>query len=434
MSPNISTNCIGGTMFEFNQNTKTSNDISTIVSNYNVILYYDEPILYFGSNTFNSKIIGCLIDSSIESGMKYDYIIIVTDNDLDRFIDGLVPLKQLMGSNPVFIKKTSLTDETIETYLLEYVNIPEEFLPSNDSLCPEEFDIPSNYTEISLVFKGSEADQNAMDIDNFKQWVDHSTPLVKQPFEILKNAIPSFQYNVNVLAKAGSFKFIYRYELMHDGNRSFLLDNQKDTLEFLVSSYLTYLFKEIYVQDEVNSINAKHISENLQKIIDIVNKFCDDNGYPNVDNVNSFVLASVSKAINHMNEINKRIIPSYDSLTLESKYPSELVSRTSKSKYIEDAAVLQSSFDEAIEQSLDIAIYKLSTKTKKGNAYLYYNTAENPEEKLIVDVGITIDTKDHIDNTDFTESLHKNKVITVTAKKEIDHNTKKVKRLIIAVP
>jgi hypothetical protein len=419
-------------MINYSTLTNANNALYTIVSNRNVVLYYDMPILSFGKNVYGAHLISCLIDYDPTTQTKEEFAILVTEDDLDKFVDRTISLLSLMQSSPVVINKINAVDNSSQSFNIEYGAIPVDLLPDVDSICPEEFDIPSNFSEISLIFKGSETDQNAMDIDTFKQWVEHSTPIVKQPFEIIKKAVESFQYRVKVLAKTGSFKFVYRYELLDAGNRSFLLENQKDTLEKLISDYLSYLFKDIYNQNEVNALYRKSVSINLQRLVDLVNQYCDNIGFPRNDNLDYLILESVSRSIGHMNEINKRIVPSYDSLSLESRYPVILISRSGKSKYIEDSCVLKSALDEELEQLLDIAVYKLSTKTKKGNAFLYYSTPDNPDEKKIVDVGITIDTKEHIDNTEFTESLHKNKVIQVLAKKEIDHNSKKIKRLVIS--
>jgi hypothetical protein len=126
-------------MFKFKKQ-KADQTTPNISSDFETIIYEDGPILYFGKNNQGNSIMGLSIDEDDKRQVKW-FIHVPIDNAtlLDFFLRKKSFLKILKEAKNLYLFERSYDAKCKVFYSLKFKEIPEEYLPLNDSLCPKFF-------------------------------------------------------------------------------------------------------------------------------------------------------------------------------------------------------------------------------------------------------------------------------------------------------
>lgn len=122
-------------MFEI-LSSKIETDEMEIVSEYDVLLFDQQPILFVGKNKDGRRIIGSSVDEDYSKSLERYFHIIVSDSDYDDFRAQKNTYRDLLAkSEPIYV--IDYYKKRIEIYLIKFADIPEGYIPTEQSFCPE---------------------------------------------------------------------------------------------------------------------------------------------------------------------------------------------------------------------------------------------------------------------------------------------------------
>jgi len=112
-------------MFSFNKDNPVDKRLVLIVSDFQVLLDNEEPILYIGKNEVETYIIGVSIDEDFTKRIEWHFHILVTHKLLKDFIKKQVTLNDVMkNGTSIFILEKTFDNSTMQYYPIEYKDIP----------------------------------------------------------------------------------------------------------------------------------------------------------------------------------------------------------------------------------------------------------------------------------------------------------------------
>lgn len=99
-------------------------------NNIDIIFYYDQPLIYIGTNKYNEKFLSIIIEDTTNI---IQYInIFITDTDINNYKSNKITTLELMKQNELLLWEIKNTPFPI-VYKIEFSDIPQENLPDNDS-------------------------------------------------------------------------------------------------------------------------------------------------------------------------------------------------------------------------------------------------------------------------------------------------------------
>ncbi|MBI5636334.1 MAG: hypothetical protein HZA03_00020 [Nitrospinae bacterium] len=121
-------------MFKIPEDKKNTSDSWVIVNDCEVYLYYDEPILFSGTNKLGERIIGSYVDSDYEAKFSRHYYTIVTEAIFQSFLcGGISYLSLLTQAKSFFVVDTSFDDESPNVHSVDISIVPSQELPLPNS-------------------------------------------------------------------------------------------------------------------------------------------------------------------------------------------------------------------------------------------------------------------------------------------------------------
>ena len=125
-------------MFAIDSHKIIDTDVPVIAYEYDVLLEYDEPILYVGRNVHGTRIIGSSVDEDVTSGISRHFAIAISECDYSRYYRGEVSYRELMNvADIIYVIDKRWDNGTKRTIAaLDINDVPEDYLPSKDTFHP----------------------------------------------------------------------------------------------------------------------------------------------------------------------------------------------------------------------------------------------------------------------------------------------------------
>ena len=126
-------------MFDIKNKQIYTNGLYDIVENFcSLINDGNNELLYSGTNKFGSKILGSILFEDDENLFLRYIHTLITDEIFYKFINKEISLKNIIiNCNSIFIVDKSYNNEIINTALVPIEKIPTDFLPLENSFCPD---------------------------------------------------------------------------------------------------------------------------------------------------------------------------------------------------------------------------------------------------------------------------------------------------------
>jgi hypothetical protein len=401
-------------------------ELILISDNYRVLLFDDEPILFSGTNVFGNRILGSSIDEDYEKKIEQYFHIIVDPKTYFDFINKKISYYSILkNSKRIFIVEKSFDKSEINSYPIDFNSIPKEYLPSEDTFCPDcEIQPSSSYT---LRLEGRLADKHYALPNVLSGILKAFTDFIKSAFSGLKGI--SLKPNVLISPYAsGSFNITFNVDFE---NEQLDLYRDNETYSIFLKDYLKYCID--YLPLEVDNIftpdghDAVYFEALLKKYQDIYSK-----SFLNIPpDTRAALLEEIKLSSNEMIELTGNVGSGFTSITLsnyvdDKEYPISFIDSTVKDTVNKTDSIIESktTISERDEKPVpyELHIFQLNTNTRNGTANLKIKDVdEMPKFRL------HIDGEEILEGTKYTESLHLNKWIKVTGTAHrVDNKIKKM--------
>ena len=124
-------------MFDFEKKESRSK-LPLIVSDFDILLFDDEPILFTGKNEKGDYIIGTSIEDDDDRKIQWYFHTVVDEAVYRKFIDRQITyLNILKNSDRIFIIGKAYDNSFVKIYYINFADIPSDYLPLENSYCPE---------------------------------------------------------------------------------------------------------------------------------------------------------------------------------------------------------------------------------------------------------------------------------------------------------
>ncbi len=395
------------------------------------LLEDENPILYTGTNRFGNRILGVIIEEDEDYSLVYFHILI-EDKSYYQFVKQQVSLREIIKTNPTFIVNFQ-NDELRDSNLISYEEIPADYLPLEDSFCPEFSTIPSLDYGVSL--KGKTADAHHVKIDDVN--------FVQASFGgLLQSALkPIQELGVNPRfflepAMASSYRVNYHIEFESYQTTLFHLDPL--LIADYLKTFLNYIVSElpnetdaVLQETENNSQGIVVIEEKLQQL------YKSSNQSPLTENLTKVIQETVNESALKFEDVSARIKQS------SSFNKIEILNYDPQGEAV-GIGLIDDSFYDSIKSKLFVAeksvkeviiemdpdlveyrilVYDLNIETGNCHAHFYPNESE---ENYKVKILIKHEDKS-IHGSVISNSLDEQKVVTIRGQAQrIDGKVKSI--------
>ncbi|WP_157474546.1 hypothetical protein [Dyadobacter sp. Leaf189] len=422
-------------MFEIDEKYKQEkeSDIFTIADNYQVFHFDEFPILFSGTNIYGNRILGSLI-SEDEDGYLFHYMhFLVTDKEYVLFTKGVSTYRDLLLKKQlIYIVEKTINGELNQNFIIDVNLIPAEYLPLEKSFCPNVQSVLGlNY---SFSLQGKLADvYSAIP----KVAASITTSIESIFLNLLKPLnIPSIDPKLLLTVPSeGSFKINFRITVDRKGQLPLFFGNQDESIQEYVQNFIEYLLNDFTSETELllereanlNKVDFEDLgidkeSKYSKKITSKLANVYQSIGLPYSKSAEQKTMSSILKSVDHLDKIGEEIGKGFIQIEvlghdnndkdisiglINADFAEEIVEQI---QYIEEYGKVVEIDDEY--QQYNLQIYDLNTDTRKGTAHIKNKYVDDiwdkPKIKIIGDSNLIKST--------FTESLHLNKFITVSAK------------------
>lgn len=400
-------------MFNINSNPIESN-MPIIVNNYKDLLFDEMPILYIGTNKYGNRIIGSLIAEDYQNKFsRFLHTVIDLDTYYKFVSKSITYLEIITTCNDRYIVDETFNGEKF-IFSIRFEDIPSEYLPLEDSYCPDIEHVFSFNYGASLT--GKLADEHKAEVNDVNS--------IQTKLETILNSTLSPIEDLNLKprtllepASIGSFRINFTIELLN--NKGFFpVDEEK------ISNYLSSFFDFIFLKmpDEEKDV-LRIFPDNLQPVKQALQDIYHQSNAQHSDaEIEESILENVNGTAKKVIDFNAYIenSDSFDKIEIIN-YGSDGheygVGRIDKGYLIAigERVIEEAPYLSIIEEETDIEakpyrilIYKLSSETGKGQARIYKDNTENYDK-----VFIHIKTHQPISKTYYSEGFHEGKVIDV---------------------
>jgi len=383
-----------------------------ITSNYiSLVNDGDNDIIYIATNRFGNSLLGSIVfEDDEEFYLRYIHTLISTE-DLNNFINQKLTLRDLILKNEtIFLVDKRYNGDVIKKSLIAINDFPENFIPLDNSYCPNF--VKSKSLDYSFSLHGKLADLHRADPLSLS---DTNTKI----FQLLNSATTflddiGIKYNIySEVAVAGSYELNYSIELTEEINLFSMPNN--DVNQF-IGDFLSYIFNTL--PNEKNDVIKTDVieSEELLKVKDELKSIYEKrHAYINDDSTEQKLIDLINYSVDSLKDFEYR---GFDNIEIKNKIDDQtkIPIAVIKESFYND--VIDKVYDIETEKKDDIVIideiprkytiqmYSFNKESGKGSSY--YNT-----EDTINRVGIHLKGKTDYHNTIFTKSLDENIKIEV---------------------
>jgi hypothetical protein len=233
-----------------------------IVANYCCLINDgNNDILFTGTNKFSSRILGSILFEDDENlYLRYIHTII-TDDEFYCFINKQTSLRDIISKcNSIFIVDKDYNHNTINSALIPFEDLPEEYLPLSNSYCPSF--VKKNSLDYTFSLKGDLAD------------IHKAEPLIMSDtnakvFSLLSST-SNFLEGIRIkpiiyseVAMAGSFELNFEIELKEELN---LFSQSQEDIKLFYYKFLNYIFEKLPNEPDNVIKHVEETSEHLKEL------------------------------------------------------------------------------------------------------------------------------------------------------------------------
>lgn len=386
-----------------------------IADNYHVFHFDEFPILYAGTNRLGNKVIGSLVCEFDDGDVFRHFHFPVTNKEYNDFIKQRISYRDLIKSQEsIYVLDKDINDKIIQAYFTPIIELPDNYLPLEGSLCPNvDMAVGLDFTwslqgkladmhealsaSVSSVSKSAyKMLNNFMDVRTLKQLHPqiHQLAFTEGSFKVgfrIKLTTMTLFTNERVLREFLQKCISYSMDNLPEEADKIAVGNIKDTF---FEKEIIPLAKELnngYTEDSGEYL--KSVADALIETIDEVDSICSQigKGFTGIE-------------ILGINSAEKEVTIGYID-----KAFAEKISTAKKS--ISQITTPGEEIDDS-NKEYRIQIYDLNTDTRKGTALI-----QNIDQADVMDrVKITIGGEADLTGSIFTESLHMTKWVIIKAK------------------
>ncbi len=406
-------------MFEIEPYREVPTDLPVIKSEYHVLHFDDEPILYSGKNRYGDIVLGSSVDEDYEGRIERHYCVPVDLATYSSFINGNISYYDILcQSKSIFVVDSDFDGKSFRTYLLPLADIPSDYLPMPDSFCPPQPVSESLALSLYASLKGKLADQHKA--------VPSELSRIQQALaDVLETALNSLreltQPNLYIAAYSpSSFRIHYEVQMpkqLDFGTQGYIRFYNK-LLRFCFNNLPTEMAKIVELTPEIS-----------YRFEEIVNEYKDLHSTVWVESGNkeayfrAQLIENVVEIANELKDASDAIGQHFTNISIfdgESDEASNVVGviddnfRDGIVEAIEIAGSKYSKFEaDATPQTYEIQIYSFNTHSRKGSAYVIVSNVHGDRE--VITTRITVLGDEILEETKYTESLHHKKTIQIRA-------------------
>jgi hypothetical protein len=394
-------------------------ELIEIEDNYKILHFDEFPILFIGTNKYGNKIIGSHLEEDDDNSEIFTLQTIITNNEYFDFINGKKSyLSILKESDSISVVIKSFNFKTKSAYDVDFSNLPEEYLPLDSSFCPETVKKHSLLYSISL--KGKLADMNKARATEVSKIQNGFSDFVEDIIKSLKgfNAEPKALLQPYSL---GSFRINLELDILQKGNKTNMFF-QLATFDKFLSDYIQYIGTDFHIDKELFfDSEQNNSSESLDKLEKSLTNLYDQAQVKKPENITKLLKEDIQNSITKFEKITEEVGENFETVEIinihpESNHTLAFLNRDFSEKFQNAVQEIEVStkgiFEDMNHNEYHIYIYHLNTDTRIGNAFI---KSLNDEDKMCKP-RIKIDGNESLEMTKYTESLHLNKWIKVSAK------------------
>mgnify|MGYP003645245703 CR=1 FL=1 len=394
-------------------------ELIEIEDNYKVLHFDEFPILYIGTNKFGNKIIGSHLEEDDDNQQIFTLHTILTNNEYYEFINGKKSyLNILKESNSICVVIKSFNFKIKNAYDVSFSDLPIEYLPLESSFCPKT--VKNHSLSYSISLKGKLADMNKALAIEVSQIQNGFSDFIEDRIKSLKgfNAVPKALLQPYSL---GSFRINLELDIQQKGKKTNMFFQLAKFDKFL-SDYIQYLGTDFHIDKELFfDTEQNNNSEPLQYLEDSLTDLYDQAQIKKPENLSKLLKEDIQKSINKFEKITEEVGENFDSAEIININPElnqtlAFINRDFSENFQNAVQEIEIStkgiFEDINYNEYLIYIYHLNTDSRTGNAFIKNH---NDDEKMSKP-RIKIDGDESLETTKYTESLHLNKWIKVSAK------------------
>ena len=401
-------------MFEIKPYKTIIRDLHKIVSNLTVLFNDgDNDVMYTGTNKYGNRILGIIMFEDDEKGYLRYIHTLITDKQYSDFLSKKITLRGILENNESFfiVDKNYVNEET-SSNLVYLSDIPEQFLPLDNSYCPDIINEPSLSYSVSL--KGNLADLNKTLPNELNDVNSKFSSFLSSATEMIYDFDLSREVYVESLM-AGSFKINFKIELKHTEQLA-LFNVPIKRLSNFFEEYLRYVFKtlpsedsDVFKKESITSPAFINLEKSLSSIYEAANITPQKNIEQQLIDTLNYSLPHLKDL--HYNKSFDRIeILNYDlsgqefqiGLIDESFIPA-VESKLFRTEELEKDDIIL--YDDS-PTKYSIRVYQMNTETGNGGAYL---SMDNSIEKI----SLHLRGRTNYDNTVYTRSMDTGNIIEI---------------------
>lgn len=398
-------------MFEVKGHKTIIKDLHNIVNN-KLILFNDgdNDLIYTGTNPYGNRVLCCIMFDDDDNEFLRYFHILTTEIQYTDFINKKVSLLNILKDNQsFFVVDFNYSLNELSSNLVSIDDIPNEFLPLEDSYCPDFIYNPTFQYSISM--QGGIADDHKSTSKGLNSLSTSFTDFFRSSTDFLKDLELNSDIFISALAP-GSFKINFKIEITEPSQLS-IMELPKNEINHFLNNYFNYVFNNLPIESEdvfhtevVLSEPFKKLEQELKqlydkkgatpqsgvehKLIDLINYSV--NNLKNIDYSQGFDRLSF---INQSNEGDEITFASIDN-NLISTIEKRLFDTT---EYIESDVIILD--EKPIEYTFQV--FQFNTDTGNGKAYF------TNQDGQITKIAIYAKGKVNYQNTGFTKSMDDSK-------------------------
>lgn len=252
-------------MFQINGHKALIKDLHKIVSN-RFVLFNDgeNDILYTGTNPYGNRLLCCIMFDDDESEFLRYSNILVTETQYSDFLNKAISLKQIFDTNGSFIAVDydyALTE--LDYNVVGISEIPDGFLPLENSFCPDFIYEPSfNY---SVSMQGGTADEHKVPVKALNSVSSSFSGFLQSATQFITELDLGREIFVEAL-QAGSFRVNFKIEISEPQQiNAWELPNEE--INIFLNNYFGYVFNNL-PNEEVNVFQNEIVESETFKTLE----------------------------------------------------------------------------------------------------------------------------------------------------------------------
>lgn len=382
-----------------------------------IILFSDgeNDMIYSGTNVYGNRILGVIIGEDDEDGFLRYFHLLISDKQYYDFLYQRISLLQLIKTiESFFVIDFDYNYNELVYSLYSIDDFPNEFLPLENSLCPEFIKEPSFDYVISL--KGKTSDIHLISPNDLNEVNTKFSEFLKDSTEFVNELNFNREIFVESL-KTGSFQIKFKLNL-NSPNQTSIFPINTDKIESFLKNFYSYVFEilpnessDIFMNEEISSEKFISLKNELKSI------------YCNVDidipelGVEQKIIDTINFSVNNLKEMNFE--SSYDRIEFKNisksgeEIPISIINKDyipSVEKKLFPIHELQKGdlivFDES-PQTYKIQVYQFNVNTGNGSSYIQLS------DDSIDRISLHVRGKENFKNTVFTKSMDEGKIIEI---------------------